>query len=112
MAAAAPFAVAAFAAPSATWFFVLVVPVEIGVFLSTAPINAALLRTVPPSLRASSMAVAIFAIHIFGDLGSPPGVGLLQDHLPIVTAMMVLPAILALAAFLWWPRAREAVDPP
>jgi MFS family permease len=105
---AAPFAVAAFASPSATGFFVLVFFVEIGVFLSTSPVNAALLRTVPAELRASSMAVAIFMIHIFGDLGSPPAVGLLQDHLPIVWAMMALPVLIAAAAVLWWPRRREA----
>lgn len=108
VAVAAPFAVAAFASPSAVGFYALAFVVECGIFLSTSPVNAAMLRTVPPELRASSMAVAIFAIHMFGDLGSPPAVGLLQDALPIVAAMMALPALIAVAAIVWWPRAREA----
>ena len=61
-------------------------------------------------MRAASMAFGIFAIHMFGDLGSPPAVGLLLDHLHIVAAMMALPIVIAVAAFLWWPRAREARD--
>ncbi|HVV86646.1 MAG TPA: MFS transporter [Kofleriaceae bacterium] len=105
---AAPFALAAFLVPSPAPFFALVAVVEIGVFMSASPINAAFLRTVPAELRASAMAVSIFAIHMFGDLGSPPGVGLLLDVTTLVAAMMALPALLALAAFLWWPRAREA----
>ena len=57
------------------------------------------------------MAVAIFAIHLFGDLWSPSAVGLLLDHVPVAMAMMALPAGIALAAGLWWPRAREAQAP-
>ncbi|MBL8622976.1 MAG: MFS transporter [Myxococcales bacterium] len=107
---AAPFTAAAFAAPAAWMFFAMAFVAELGIFLSTSPVNAALLRAVPPELRAASMAFGIFAIHIFGDLGSPPAVGLLLDHLHIVAAMMALPIVIAVAAFLWWPRAREAQD--
>ncbi len=109
---AAPFTLAAFLAPGPRLFFALVFVAEVGVFLSTSPVNAALLRTVPPGLRASAMAASIFAIHMFGDLGSPPGVGLLLDHTTLVASMMALPALFALSAYLWWPRAREAVPPP
>jgi hypothetical protein len=76
--------------------------------MSTAPINAILLRTAPAALRASAMAVAIFAIHLFGDLGSPSLVGLFLDHLPLVLAMMSLPLGFAIATYVWWPREHEA----
>ena len=81
---------------------------EIGLFLSTAPINAILLRTAPIFLRASAMAVAIFAIHLFGDLWSPALLGLFLDYLPITLGMMALPATFGVAAYIWWPRKREA----
>lgn len=103
-----PLAVATFLMPSASLFFVFAGLCEIGLFLSTSPINAIMLRTVPAYLRASAMAVGIFAIHLFGDLWSPPLVGLLTDHLPIQLAMMALPVGFALATALWWPRRREA----
>lgn len=109
---AAPATLAAFLSPAPVPFFALVFVAEVGVFLSTSPVNAALLRTVPPELRASAMAACIFAIHMFGDLGSPPGVGLLLDVTTLVAAMMALPVLLALSAYLWWPRRREAEGEP
>ena len=54
----------------------------LALFLGTSPINAVILRSVPTELRASAMASAIFAIHVLGDLWSPPFVGVLADHLP------------------------------
>ncbi|HLL23540.1 MAG TPA: hypothetical protein VK427_15490, partial [Kofleriaceae bacterium] len=103
-----PLAAAAFLVPSAWLFFTLAGIAEIGLFMSTAPINAILLRTAPPIMRASAMAVAIFAIHLFGDLWSPPLVGLFIDHLPLALAMMSLPVGFAIATFVWWPRRSEA----
>ncbi|MEZ4364766.1 MAG: MFS transporter [Kofleriaceae bacterium] len=104
---AAPFTAALFLSPSPILFFVLAFFAEVGVFLSTSPVNAATLRAVPPGLRASAMATSIFAIHMFGDLWSPPLLGLLVDHLPLVAAMMFLPVTFALGAWIWQPRRRE-----
>ena len=103
-----PLSAAAFFVPNAWMFFVLAGIAEVGLFMSTAPINAILLRTAPPIMRASAMAVAIFAIHLFGDLWSPSLVGLFLDHLPIALGMMALPIGFAIATVVWWPRKREA----
>ncbi len=105
---AAPFAAACFLVPTAGPFFVLAGICELGVFMSTSPINAIMLRTVPTYLRASAMATGIFAIHLLGDLWSPPLIGLFLDYLPIVLAMMALPVGFALASATWWPRRKEA----
>ena len=107
-----PLAVAAFLVPSAWMFFALAGIAEIGLFMSTAPINAILLRTAPAVMRASAMAVAIFAIHLFGDLWSPPLVGLFLDHLPLTLAMMSLPLAFGIAWLVWWPRRSEATPSP
>lgn len=101
----APLAVACFLSPSSGAFFGLVFVCIFALFLCTSPINAVILRTVPPELRASAMALSIFAIHVFGDLWSPPLVGVLADHLQIQWAMMLLPLAVATSALLWWPRA-------
>ncbi|MBA3464786.1 MAG: MFS transporter [Deltaproteobacteria bacterium] len=103
-----PMTAAAFFVPSAWMFFAIAGLAEIGLFLSTAPINAIMLRTAPVFLRASAMATAIFAIHLFGDLWSPSLVGLFLDHLPITLAMMALPLGFAIAALVWWPRPNDA----
>lgn len=98
----APLAAAALAAPTPSWFFVFLVPCEVALFLSTGPVNVALMRSVPPALRASAMALGIFAIHLLGDLWSPPLIGLAADHAPMVWAMMAAPLVFAFAAFTWY----------
>jgi MFS family permease len=104
----APLAAAAFLSPTPKGFFVLAFFCEIALFLGTSPINAVALRAVPTELRASAMALQIFAIHILGDAWSPAAVGLIADHSTMGVAVMALPIAIAASAFLWWPRAREA----
>ena len=108
MVAAAPLGALCFFMPTATGFFVVAFACEIGLFLSTSPVNAVGLRAVPIELRASAMAAMIFAVHLLGDLWSPPVLGWLQDVMPPVLAMMALPLTFALSAYVWWPRKREA----
>jgi MFS family permease len=103
-----PMTACAFFVPKAWMFFAIAGCAEVGLFLSTAPINAIMLRTAPVFMRASAMAAGIFAIHLLGDLWSPSLVGLFLDHLPITLAMMALPLGFAIATLVWWPRPREA----
>jgi MFS family permease len=105
---AAPMAAICFAMPSPILFFACAFFAEVGLFLSTSPVNAIGLRAVPPELRASAMAGMIFAIHLFGDLWSPSLLGILNDLLISTVAMMSVPLVFAWSAYIWWPRAREA----
>ncbi len=108
---AAPLSAAAFFAPNPMLFFTLAGIAEVGLFLSTAPINAIILRSAPMYLRASAMAVTIFAIHLLGDLWSPTVIGVLRDVLVPALAMMALPLGFAIAWLVWWPRRAEAEGP-
>ncbi|HTL35210.1 MAG TPA: MFS transporter [Kofleriaceae bacterium] len=105
---ATPLVAICFFMPVPAAFFACAFLAQLGLFLSTSPVNAIGLRAVPPELRASAMAAMIFAIHLFGDLWSPPALGLLKDHLPTVVAMMAVPLVFGWAAYVWWPRASEA----
>src|SRR5574337_1455122 len=105
---AAPLAALCFVVPRAWEFFAIAFVCELGLFLSTSPVNAVLLRTVPPERRASAMAASIFAIHLFGDLWSTYALGALTDAIGLVPGMMAIPIVFALSALVWWPRAREA----
>jgi MFS family permease len=98
---ATPAAIACFLSPTPTVFFVCVFVCELGLFLSMSPINAVILRSVPAALRAGAMALSIFAIHLLGDLWSPPLTGLLADHMPIQWAMMILPVAIAVSGVVW-----------
>jgi MFS family permease len=105
---AAPLAALAFLMPVPWSFFAVAFVAEIGLFLSTSPVNAIGLRAVPPELRASAMAAMIFAIHLFGDLWSPYVLGALLDYVVATIAMMALPITFAVSAYVWWPRRSEA----
>src|SRR5215467_13899190 len=48
-------------------------------FTNNAPFHAILVNSVPPTIRASAMAMNIVVIHACGDLISRQGVGLLSD---------------------------------
>lgn len=108
---ATPIAAFCFLAPSSNAFFGAAFFCEVALFLSMSPINAVLLKSVPVHVRASAMAFAIFAIHLFGDLWSPPLVGLLADSMPTRIAMLTLAAAFGLSGYLWWPRRRDLTDP-
>jgi MFS family permease len=119
---AAPFAIACFLAPTPAIFFAAIFACEAGLFLSTSPVNAVVLRSVPPGLRAGAMALSIFGIHLLGDLWSPPLVGSIADTLKerfaasmpekaavaqaSQIAMMILPVALAVSAALWFRKSK------
>ena len=97
----APFAFGCLLAPTDTGFFALIFVASTFLFLSTSPINAAILQSVPVNLRASAMAVSIFAIHLLGDLWSPPLVGAIAGKSTMQIAMFVLPLAILLGGFAW-----------
>ena len=109
---AAPLSAIAFLTPSPWLFFAFAFVAEIGLFLSTSPVNAIGLRAVPPEMRASAMAAMIFAIHLLGDLWSPFLLGVLNDGIGPTLAMLTLPVTFAVSAYTWWPRPSEAGGPP
>lgn len=111
MAVAAPVSAVGFFVPGPAAFFLISLVVDIALFASTSPISTAVLRSVPAQRRASAMAASIFSIHLFGDLWSAWALGLLLDVLPARIAMMSLPLTFAWAAYIWWPRRREAAGP-
>jgi predicted MFS family arabinose efflux permease len=88
-------------AGQASRFFLLMGLTELLLFTSTAPINAAVLRSVAPELRAGAMAASIFAIHVGGDMLSSPVVGFIADRSDLAQGLLVLPAAVLVAALLW-----------
>ena len=100
--ASVPFSIACFVVGSPVGFFACLAAAEFAIFLSTSPINVVILQGVPEEFRASAMALSIFAIHLFGDLISPPLIGKISDSYSLRPAMFVLPVALALGAIAWW----------
>jgi MFS family permease len=98
----APFALACVLSATATSFFALIFVCSTFLFLSTSPINAALLQSVPVHLRASAMALSIFASHLFGDLWSPPLVGAIADRTTMQIGMLMLPVAILASGLVWF----------
>ncbi len=110
---AAPLALVTLVAPSADAYLVALGACELAIFTSTSPTNAALLASVPAGLRANAMALSIFAIHLFGDIVSPPLVGRIADALHkgvagLQIGMYLLPVALLLSALAWFRGAAQA----
>ena len=103
----APFGAIAVLSPTPTAFLIALFVCDAAIFLSSSPINAAVLESVPPAIRALAMALCIFGIHMLGDLWSPPGVGALADHMPMRLAMLVLPIAILVSGLVWWPPAHR-----
>jgi MFS family permease len=99
---AVPFSILCLLANSPLGFFSGIALAEFALFLSTSPINLVILQGVPEELRASAMALSIFAIHLFGDLISPPLLGAISDRSSLRSAMFILPLAIAVAGWSWW----------
>ncbi|MGA2450628.1 MAG: MFS transporter [Polyangiaceae bacterium] len=97
----APLAALAILATTARGFFLWAFPCEAFLFLLSGPVNVAILRSVPAELRATGMATSVFLIHLFGDLWSPPLLGLVADHAPMSMAMFLVPLTFVVAATIW-----------
>jgi MFS family permease len=95
-------------------YFTYMVSAQLCLFLSTGPINAAIVNLVMASERASAIALSVFAIHLLGDALSPFLVGILSDAFSLQQAIKILPLAVLAGGLVWaWAaRAQKAWDPP
>jgi MFS family permease len=103
---AAPFVWGALSTASPLRYVVCMVIAQLLLFLSTGPVNAAILNLVPPLERASAVALSIFAIHLLGDAVSPILIGRLSDASSLAVAVGVVPVAVVVAGALWCLAAR------
>jgi MFS transporter, Spinster family, sphingosine-1-phosphate transporter len=104
--AGAPLALAMVLMPTAAAALAVAFVAELLLFLNTGPLNAALLASVPASMRARAMAVNVFFIHAFGDAISPPLMGLVSErwHLGVAVGATAVPIALGGALLLYGAR--------
>jgi MFS family permease len=101
MLAAIPAAWLAFTAVSPAGYISALFAAEFLVFFSTGPINVVLVSVVSVGIRATAMAVSIFAIHLLGDAAAPWLLGALSDRVGLATAVLVVPLAVALSGIVW-----------
>jgi MFS family permease len=103
---AVPFAVLALTAATGSVYFPGIILAQLLLFMSTGPINAAIINIVSPLERASAMALSMFAIHLLGDVPSPVLIGRLSDLSSLGRAVLVVPVAIAIGGLIWLAAAR------
>jgi MFS family permease len=99
--AAVPFAWVAFTARERPVYMAAIVVAEVLIFISTGPVNLAIVNSVAPERRATAMALSILAMHLLGDVPSPPLIGAVSDTTSLGHAMLILPVAFALSGIIW-----------
>ena len=70
---------------------------EILLFVSTGPINSALVGQVPKVARAAAMAGSILTIHLLGDVPSPFILGRISERTSLAEAVLIIPVAIAVS---------------
>jgi MFS family permease len=99
---AVPFACLALMATTPALYYTGIVVAELLLFMSTGPINSAIVNYVAPGERASAMALSVFTIHALGDVVSPPLIGMLSDRSSLESAVLLVPLAIACGGFIWY----------
>lgn len=79
-------------------------------FISTSPINAAIIEAAPAHLRTSATALAVFACHILGDAISAPLIGYVSDQTSsLKTGILICTPVILVSAGMWAAASRTAI---
>ncbi len=111
---AAPFVWLALTTHSTAVYNVCIVVAQLCLFLSTGPINAAIVNLVAAGERATAIALGTFVIHALGDVISPPLIGWLSDASTLGQAVQIVPVAVLLGGVIWIGAAMKtgsAADP-
>ena len=103
---AVPFVWVALTTASPTLYLVCMVIAQLFMFLSTGPINAAIVNLVSPVERASAVALGVFVIHAFGDAVSPYLIGAVSDASSLGQAVKIVPVAVFISGLIWCWAAR------
>jgi hypothetical protein len=78
-----------------------IVLAEVLLFVSTGPINSAIVNVVAPEIRATAVAVSIFMIHVLGDVPSPALLGTISDRTSLADAVLIIPVAVLVSGVIW-----------
>jgi sugar phosphate permease len=103
---AAPLVWLALTTDSHSIYLTSMVSAQLCLFLSTGPINAAIVNMVAATERATAIALEVFVIHLLGDALSPPLIGALSDHSSLAQAVKIVPLAVLIGGCIWVLAAR------
>ena len=104
---ALPFGAVLFFGPS-RWALPALFGAEFFIFLSTGPVNAAIVNSVSATVRATAISLNLFIIHFFGDTFSPQIIGGVADKHGLRLGMGLTLVSLLVSCVILWNGARYA----
>jgi predicted MFS family arabinose efflux permease len=105
---AAPCVWMALTTVSHTLYLWWMVAAQLCLFLSTGPINAAIINLVSATERATAIALSVFTIHVLGDVPSPFIIGALSDASSLAQAVKIVPVAVLIGGCVWIWAARAS----
>lgn len=105
---AVPLALIALTASAPAVYYSAIVAAELLLFMSTGPINSAIVNLAAPGERASAVALSVLVIHMLGDAVSPTLIGGLSDLSSLAAAVLIVPVAIAACGVLWLAAGRAA----
>ncbi|HEY8207627.1 MAG TPA: MFS transporter [Myxococcaceae bacterium] len=106
MIAGAPFMVLAATVQGEAAIYAAAFAAELLLFMNTAPINAAIVNSIPPSYRTFAIGVSNLMLHALGDAISPSAIGAVADASSVAMAIRAnaLPVVLGGLILAWGAR--------
>ncbi len=98
---AAPLALVGLTSVVPAVYWTAIVTAQLLLFASTGPVNSAIVNVVPPEIRATAVAMSIFAIHVLGDVPSPSLIGAISDATSLERAVLIIPVALLVSGAIW-----------
>ena len=103
---AAPVTYLALCSPNKSIYVPAIVVAEVLIFMCTGPVNSAIVSEVDPMERATAMGLAVFVMHLVGDIPSQPLIGYLSDRSTLAQGILVVPLAVVIAGIIWVVAAR------
>lgn len=98
---AAPATFVAVSSPKRAVYLTAIVIAEVLIFMSTGPVNSAIVNVVRPTERATAVGLSVLIMHLVGDIPSPPLIGIVSDHSSLERAFLLVPLAIVVAACIW-----------
>jgi MFS family permease len=104
---AVPVAYVAVTAPNKSVYLPAIVVAEVLIFVSTGPINSAIVNVVAPNERATALGLSVLLMHLLGDIPSAWLIGVVSDATSLDRAFLLVPLAILVAGVVWcWAASR------
>ena len=98
---AAPFTYVALTSPNRGVYLTMIVLAEVLIFMSTGPVNSAIVNAVGPGERATAIGLSVLVMHGLGDIPSPPLIGWISDRSSLERGFLLVPVAIVVAGLIW-----------